>query len=100
MKTKAKTRVKNKITDNCPGCDAYGTHYYHHVFNGAYKTKSEEYGAVEYYCYNCHVLAADSIHNNAELRISLKKKHQERIMKEYDMSVDDFIREFGRNYLD
>jgi len=91
--------MKCKI-HNCPKCGVYGKHYWHHVFNGPNRKRSEKYNAVEYYCYGCHVLNKDSIHNNAQFRLQLKQKHQRRIMQEYGLSLEQFLFEFGRNYFE
>lgn len=89
----------SKKKQDCPNCGTYGNHSWHHVFNGPLKKKSEKYNAVEYWCDLCHIWNTDSIHNNAELRLSLKQKHQRRIMQEQGWSMEQWLEEFGKNYL-
>lgn len=84
---------------NCPKCGAYGKHYWHHVFNGALKEKSKQHDALIYWCWACHVTNKDSIHNDAELRLRLKKEHQIRIMEEYNITEDEFRVLFYKSYL-
>jgi len=91
--------MKNKKEHSCPNCGQYGVHYWHHVYNGALKKKSEQYNAIEYWCDYCHIWGKDSIHNNAYLRRTLKQQHQRRIMEEESWSTEEFISAFGENYL-
>ena len=67
----------------------------HHIYNGAMRSKSEEYGAVVYVCRNCH----DLIHKNAEVRLTLKSCWQEKLMIEHNWSEDDFRAVFHKSYL-
>lgn len=71
----------------------------HHVFGGANRKRSEEYGLWVYVRPDLHKQSRDSIHENAELDRTLKKWAQRICMEHYEMSVDDFIREFGRSYI-
>lgn len=72
----------------------------HHVFNGANKAKSEKYGALVYLCHaDCHIFGVNSVHRNIKVRRKLQREFQQKIMDENGWDTDDFIREFGRNYL-
>jgi ribosome-binding protein aMBF1 (putative translation factor) len=66
----------------------------HHIFNGAMRNKSEDYGAVIRVCRNCH----NMIHKNAELRMKLKAIWQEKLMIDNNWSEADFISVFKKNY--
>ena len=66
----------------------------HHIFNGAMRSKSEQYGAVINVCRGCHSM----IHNNAELRMTLKAIWQEKLMIDNNWSEEDFISVFKKNY--
>ena len=70
----------------------------HHVFNGAFRKKSERYGAVIDLCHWCHNEPPNGVHFNAHMDNELKAHFQEIIMEEYGWSTQDFINEFGRNY--
>lgn len=71
----------------------------HHVYNGAYRKKSEKFGAVADLCHFCHNEPPNGVHHNAERMRQLKAKYQMLIMDKYGMSEEDFIREFGKSYL-
>lgn len=71
----------------------------HHVYNGAYRKKSERFGAVVDLCHYCHNEPPNGVHHNAENMRKLKAIYQEKIMEEYGMTERDFIREFGKSYL-
>lgn len=68
----------------------------HHVFGGAKRAKSEEYGLVVWLCRKCH----DRIHFGASGRLlsdRLRKEAQAKFEREHpDKS---FLKEFGMNYL-
>ena len=71
-----------------------------HIFGGPYRKKSEKYGLVVYLCHNdCHIFGRRAAHQNADTMLRIKQYGQEKAMRENGWSVDDFIREFGKNYL-
>lgn len=73
----------------------------HHIFGGAYRDKSEKYGLVVRLCHNrCHVFGKDAAHRNAETMQALHEYGQEKAMREQGWTTEDFIREFGKNYLE
>lgn len=73
----------------------------HHIFGGALRGKSERYGLTVDLCHNsCHIFGPDAVHNNLDTMRALKKFGQRRAMVRYGWDIDDFRREFGRNYLD
>jgi hypothetical protein len=72
----------------------------HHIFGGPYRKKSEKYGLVVWLCHHdCHIFGPDAVHNNAYNMLMVKQYGQRKAMKENDWTTEDFIREFGRNYL-
>ena len=72
----------------------------HHIFPGALRDKSEQYGLVVYLCHeHCHIFGKYSVHKNAQTMRSLKQYGQKKAMKEQGWTKADFIREFGKNYL-
>ena len=75
------------------GCPATDTH---HIFNGALRNKSEEYGATIRVCRECHNL----IHKDYSLRESLKAEFQHRIMVEHNISKNEWLDIFHKNYLE
>lgn len=72
----------------------------HHIFCGPYRSKSEKYGLYVYLCHNrCHIFGKMSVHQNAKTMNQLKRYGQLKAMKENHWSEEDFIHEFGKNYL-
>ena len=73
----------------------------HHIFGGSNRRKSEKYGLVVYLCHNrCHIFGKNAVHKNADLMLKLHQYGQKRWMSEQGKTKEDFIKEFGRNYLD
>lgn len=73
----------------------------HHIFGGAKRKKSEKYGLVVYLCHNrCHIFGPEAVHVNAKTMKKLRQYGQKKAMEENGWTTQDFIREFGKNYLD
>ncbi len=88
------------MTGNCELCHKYGPLEKHHIFNGAYKKKSEKYGAMINLCHDCHNEPPNGVHHNAKRMNELKAREQKRIMTEYGFTTEEFIYEFGKSYID
>lgn len=72
----------------------------HHCFPGALRSKSEEYGLTVYIHHNkCHIFGDHAVHRNAEVNRQLQAYAQKKAMEHYGMSIEDFRREFYKNYL-
>lgn len=86
------------MKDYCFQCGKYEHLEKHHIFQGAYRKRAEEYGFVVFLCHDCHNEPPNGVHHNKENRLKLRKQAQ----REYERtrSREDFIRDFGRNYLD
>ena len=73
----------------------------HEVFGGAYRNKSKRLGLWCCLCHSrCHQEGLDSVHQNANTALHLKRMAQRAAMEKYGWSKEDFIREFGKNYLE
>lgn len=73
----------------------------HEIFGGPYREKSKRLGLWVLLCHNdCHIFGPLSAHNNASTALRLKQEAQRRAMEAYGWSIEDFIREFGKNYLE
>lgn len=69
----------------------------HHVFFGANRKKSEKYGLKVYICHDsCHL---NGVHKSANLNRKVQAVVQKRAMQYYNWTTEDFIRKFGRSYL-
>lgn len=72
----------------------------HHLFGGAYRKKSEKYGLYVYLCHHdCHIFGREAAHQNAKTMQMLHEYGQEKAMREQGWTTEQFIAEFGRNYL-
>lgn len=71
----------------------------HHIFGGPFRKKSDKYGLVVDLCHECHNEPPFGVHHCRDMALILKRYGQRKAMRENGWSKDDFIREFGRNYL-
>lgn len=73
----------------------------HHLFGGANRKKSDRLGLTVWLCGNeCHRLGRNAAHRNKDTMLFLHAYGQMKAMEEQGWTVDDFRREFGKNYLD
>lgn len=73
----------------------------HHVFGGALRKKSEKYGLTVYLHHNkCHIFGEQAVHRDAARNRVLKMEAQVAAMERYGWSVEDFRREFYKNYIE
>lgn len=67
----------------------------HEVFHGAYREKSKRLGCWIEICDVCH----DRLHHkDAQIDRELKAWMQANAIEHYHWTVEQFIREFGKNY--
>ena len=72
----------------------------HHIFGGPFRAKSEKLGLVVDLCHHrCHVFGPEAAHRNKETARRLREYGQRKAMREQGWTAEDFIREFGRNYI-
>ena len=72
----------------------------HHIFGAANRNKSEKYGLVVDLCHGrCHLWGENAAHRSQETRILLRQYGQQKAMEEQGWTIEDFISEFGKNYL-
>ena len=73
----------------------------HEIFGGPYRERSKRLGLWVLLCHNdCHIFGPLAAHNNVSTALRLKQEAQRRAMEAYGWSTEDFIREFGKNYLE
>ena len=73
----------------------------HHIFGGANRRKSEKLGLVVDLCHgSCHIFGERAAHRCRETAQALHEYGQRLAMERMGWSTADFVREFGRNYLD
>lgn len=83
----------------CYICGYYGRTARHEVFSGPLRQKSKRLGTWCHLCPNCHQNGPQAAHRSAETANWLKRKAQEATMKRYGWDVEEFVRQFGRNWL-
>jgi hypothetical protein len=72
----------------------------HHIFGGANRKKSERMGLYVYLCHDrCHIFGRYSAHQNKDTMLKLHQYGQRKAMEENEWTTEDFIREFGKNYI-
>lgn len=85
----------------CFLCGRTGNLDRHHIFGGPFRKKSDRYGLTVDLCHDtCHIFGPDSVHQNREVMLDVKRYGQRKAMQENGWSKEDFIREFGKNYLE
>lgn len=94
---------QTKQTEECWLCGANGASDpldRHHIFGGPYRKKSEKYGLTVYLCHSsCHIFGQYSAHQNKNTAQKLHQYGQRLAMEQNGWTIDEFIKEFGRNYL-
>lgn len=94
---------RSLLTDDWEHC--YLCHRYigngggecHHVFSGANRKNSDEYGLVVPLCHWCHNEPPNGVHHNFIVRHALQEKAQRAFEEKYDR--EEFIEIFGRNFI-
>lgn len=72
----------------------------HHCFGGALRKKSEKLGLFVYLHHSeCHIFGNCSAHQCGDTTDMIHKAAQKAAMQQYGWSIDDFRREFYKNYL-
>ena len=73
----------------------------HHLFGGGNRRKSEKLGLVVDLCHgSCHIFGERAAHRCRETAQALHEYGQRMAMERMGWSTEEFVREFGRNYLD
>ena len=74
---------------------------HHHIFGAGNRRKSEALGLVVDLCHgSCHIFGERAAHRCRETAQALHEYGQRLAMERMGWSTADFVREFGRNYLD
>jgi hypothetical protein len=76
-----------------------GSHRHEVFFGTGNRQKSIELGLVVFLTPAMHNMSNHGVHFNKAFDYELKQIGQRAAMDTYDWSIDDFRREFGRNYL-
>lgn len=88
------------MNGRCLLCGRIGPIERHHIFGGALRRKSERDGLVVDLCHNCHNEPPDGVHHNAAVMLRLHQIGQKMWMARTGGTVEDFRREYYKNYLE
>jgi len=73
----------------------------HHIFGGALRKKSEKYHLTVKLCGDkCHRNGKESVHQCAETMQKLHEYGERKWIAEHNATIEDFRREFYKNYLE
>ena len=96
----SKSIIKNNHKGICYLCKRCGQTEEHHIFGGvANRKKSEKDGLKVHLCHWCHNEHPNGVHFNKDRNDRLRQIGQKAWMERYGKTKEDFIREYGRNYL-
>lgn len=84
----------------CFLCGRVGNTESHHIFGGPNRKHSTKYGLLVRLCPECHRYGKNSAHLNAYTAQELHEYGQRKFMNEQNATIADFVKIFGRNYLD
>lgn len=94
--------MSKSLISNERFCVVCGTNYNlhrHHIYGASNRKHSEEYGCWCYLCARHHNMSNDGVHFSKTLNLKLKQQCQRAF--EYQVGTrEDFLKIFGRNFLD
>ena len=84
---------------NCD-CNGRGKMDRHEIFGGPYRNKSKRLGLWVHLCHqDCHLDEIHGNHRGFSARL-LREDGQRCAMEKYGWTVEQFIEQFGKNYID
>ncbi len=92
--------IKGDRKGVCYFCKRYCQTEKHHIFRGKNRKRADADGMTVYLCHWCHNEPPLGVHYNKHRDTQLKRLGQRTWMEHYGKTVDDFIKAYGRNYLD
>lgn len=88
--------ILTKDSKHCYLCGSCRLIEIHHIFGGANRKKSTQYGLIVPLCHFCHNEPPNGVHFNKERRETLQDIAQREFEKKYPNL--DFMKIFHRNY--
>ena len=95
-----KSIISGNKKEQCFLCGKYGQTESHHIFGGAFRKKSEQYGLKVNLCHYCHNEPSNGAHYNLFVSQYLKQIAQKEAMSRYKWTVNDFRTKFGKSWLE
>ena len=83
----------------CYVCGTENNIHIHEVYFGKNRQRSIKDGCCVYLCGRHHNQSNEGVHFNHELDLKLKKIYENKWLEVYNKTVDDFIREYGKNWI-
>lgn len=74
-------------------------HLHHTLYGGDKRRLSDKYGLTIWLCSKHHNMSDKGIHYDKELDLRVKQMAQMECMQHYQMSMDQWLKIFRRNYL-
>lgn len=71
----------------------------HHIFGASNRKKSEELGLYVFLTPAMHNMSDYGVHFNKAFDLELKQIGQKAAMETYGWNIDEFIKQFGKNYI-
>ena len=71
----------------------------HHLFGAANRKKADKLGLVVDLCHWCHNEPPNGANHNKHVMQRLHEYGQRKAMQEQGWTEEEFVREFGKNYL-
>ena len=84
----------------CYVCKTTDNLHLHHIMFGKNRKKADKDGLTVYLCYEHHE-GTNGVHgkNGHDLDIKLKRIAEKRWIEYYDKDIEDFIKEYGKNFI-
>ena len=99
--------ILQQDTGRCYLCGGFPEYFdplaKHHIFGGckAIRDKADKYDLIVYIHNNkCHIYGDNAVHRNARVNRALQAEAQKAAMEKYGWSVEDFRRDFYKNYIE
>lgn len=92
--------IDGNAKGKCYICGRYCRTEEHHIFGAALRKKSEKYGLKVDLCHSCHNEPPNGAHFSRSVNTALKKQAQIEAMRKYGWTVEQFTKEFYKNYLE
>ena len=98
MIQKSRPTIMDTQKGVCYICGKYCLTHKHHIYGGANRRNSEALGLYVHLCPDCHNMGPNSVHTNILMARWLQEEGQWKYEETH--SREEFMRVFGRNYID